>query len=528
MVSCLQQNDLSTNFPGPSNQDILYHIAPAQGNTPTSVFDNETKAFPYLFPEGKNGFQEERNTKLGYGRYVNSRLFNADRRFASDSQYIFYLQYVSELKRINSSVAIAMRKGIPNSTVTAAALKDPEQRQHILKNDQGYRFLTNTRGSPAYWEKALRDLFAMLHQLGTPTWFCTFSAADKRWPEIVEAICEHQGKTVPDDLDWASYSLLIQSNPVTACRMFENRVRHFIAKVILSPAQPIGKVVDYFIRTEFQSRGWPHIHCLFWCEGAPTFDPKAPNNTDFLEFIDKYISCYIPNEEENPELYEIVSKVQMHSKSHSTSCRKGGKDCRYGFPKPPSARTFIAVPKTPEPNVSLKVYREKAYELLNIVWHVAEKAEELGFATAQEVLDKVCISQENYEEAHCAITKRNTVVFNRDLSDCWVNPYNEALLLSWNGNMDIQPVLDAYSCIMYIMSYITKAEHELGDLLKRCQKEYKEGNLQPIKQLRTLGNVYLNAREISIMEAIYRSCGMNLKECSRCVTFIPTDPDSVR
>lgn len=57
------------------------------------------------------------------------------------------------------------------------------------------------RGTP-YWEKTLHDLFAMLRQLGTPTFFCMFSAAEMRWPELKTAIKE-QGESVNiSELDW--------------------------------------------------------------------------------------------------------------------------------------------------------------------------------------------------------------------------------------------------------------------------------------------------------------------------------------
>jgi hypothetical protein len=46
--------------------------------------------------------------------------------------------------------------------------------------------------------------------------------------------------------------------------------------------------------------------------------------------------------------------------------------------------------------------------------------------------------------------------------------------------------------------------------------------------MRRLGNIYLSHREISILEAVYRTCGMPLKACTTDVVFIPTDKDSVR
>ena len=41
----------------------------------------------------------------------------------------------------------------------------------------------------------------------------------------------------------------------------------------------------------------------------------------------------------------------------------------------------------------------------------------------------------------------------------------------WQANMDIQFVLNAYSCIMYIASYIVKTERSMGELLKLVADE---------------------------------------------------------
>ena len=56
-----------------------------------------------------------------------------------------------------------------------------------------------------YWERTLRDLYAMVRQLGTPTLFCSFSAADRRWTEICEGICQQQGRDVLGDIDWETH-----------------------------------------------------------------------------------------------------------------------------------------------------------------------------------------------------------------------------------------------------------------------------------------------------------------------------------
>lgn len=70
------------------------------------------------------------------------------------------------------------------------------------------------------------------------------------------------------------------------------------------------------------------------------------------------------------------------------------------------------------------------------------------------------------------ITKRGTqVMLKRDVGDISVNSYNPAILKTWKANMDLQYIVDAYACVMYIASYVLKSERTMGDLLKRVSKE---------------------------------------------------------
>ena len=43
---------------------------------------------------------------------------------------------------------------------------------------------------------------------------------------------------------------------------------------------------------------------------------------------------------------------------------------------------------------------------------------------------------------------------------------NPSVMLAWQANMDIQFVLNAYACIMYVASYMMKTERSMGELLK--------------------------------------------------------------
>jgi hypothetical protein len=73
-------------------------------------------------------------------------------------------------------------------TVTAGDLLNSTKREQIMQTNIGWTDLKQLRGSPQYHEQGKRDLFAMLRQLGVPTFFLTNSMADTRWVEFLQAL----------------------------------------------------------------------------------------------------------------------------------------------------------------------------------------------------------------------------------------------------------------------------------------------------------------------------------------------------
>ena len=51
-----------------------------------------------------------------------------------------------------------------NGIVTAGGLKTAEGLQSFINYDDGFKFLKTLRGSPPYFGKAKKDLFAMIRQ----------------------------------------------------------------------------------------------------------------------------------------------------------------------------------------------------------------------------------------------------------------------------------------------------------------------------------------------------------------------------
>ena len=91
----------------------------------------------------------------------------------------------------------------------------------------------------------------MIKTLGIPTWFLTLSAADMKWPEVIQVIARKYGTIYMDDevlqLSWMMKSMWLRSNPVTVARMFQYRLDTFVTTFLKSSSKPIGEVVEYVI-----------------------------------------------------------------------------------------------------------------------------------------------------------------------------------------------------------------------------------------------------------------------------------------
>jgi hypothetical protein len=53
---------------------------------------------------------------------------------------------------------------------------------------------------------------------------------------------------------------MLNLNPIIVAKHFQYRVETFFRDVLLTNANPVGKI----LRIEFQMRGSPHLHALIW------------------------------------------------------------------------------------------------------------------------------------------------------------------------------------------------------------------------------------------------------------------------
>ena len=72
----------------------------------------------------------------------------------------------------------------------------------------------------------------------------------------------------------------------------------------------LGTVDHFYWKKEYQARGAPHYHILLWIRDAPVIGQDDPD--EVLSWIQKRITCHIPDEKTNPDLHRLVTRYQMH------------------------------------------------------------------------------------------------------------------------------------------------------------------------------------------------------------------------
>ena len=263
---------------------------------------------------------------------------------------------------------------------------------------------------------------------------------------------------------------------------------------------------------------------------------------------------------------QTVLAVNTHH--HTKTCHKKGPGCRFGIPRPPSEFTIIAQAMAEEvKEVEVSTVSSLEYIMGKVKAELKSIEDDLierqhgGNANAEiegtltSMLSKlipniiisddqsvICITEDNeqytlrtplVQEAwsqnprhhlfpinlqasreilrsavyHYALSvcKCGTkVVLRRELKDIFVNNYNAHWMISWDGNMDIQPCLDYFSVITYMTDYVCKAETKTTEVLKHVKKIKKKENVSNRDMMYALAQAYLTNREMGECEAYYK------------------------
>ena len=485
--------------------------APGQGKTPLPTLSDplsEPLSFPDLFPLGKGHFNDpvrkalidsKSIPKLSRKEYAKHRLYNSDRKFAMDPEFIFFTMSCVERESINNAVTIHLQKSRKVSTegirLTAGLFSNNLiSTEALINNIDAFRYMKDVKGTPAFWQRVKSDALGMVSQLGTFTWFVTFSFNDLIYsiPAILTLMGIEPTDQLLSDISWHRKHELIRTDPVTAVRMFDRYI-HKVISYLIEKKQVLGPAEAYLGRDEFGDRGSPHLHMMLKCLGAPKV------GIDSIESIIKYIDRYVTTKTPTPEEDLVLSKlVKLQTHAHTKTCTKGlttnnkdksnkskgetGGECRFHFPWLPSDRTKI----------------------------VDADDNELSEKTAQ-------MSVKNKG-------RRQRIILQRSVGAEWTNAYNETMLRCLRSNIDVQFCTSMWDMVNYLINYATKTEKDVCDAMKDVKNNIMDDdNRNARDKLKSLGNVFIDARSISIQESVIRTTDMPMKFSKPKVIFVPSD-----
>jgi len=141
--------------------------------------------------------------------------------------------------------------------------------------------------------------------------------------------------------------------------------------------------------------------------------------------------------------------------------------------------------------------------------------------TLNDLLTQCNITSQDYHRALSITTTSRSFILKRNLSDVNINNYNRSALTAWTANLDVQPILDPYGCVKYVVSYVTKDERNMGEILKAAARENTDKEVKT--QMKKIGSAFLTHREVSAQEAAYRLLGLTMLSCNVKRVCVPTD-----
>ena len=285
-------------------------------------------------------------------------------------------------------------------------------------------------GSPRNMHQLYLDAMAIVAVFGKPDLFVTMTCNPK-WREITENLLP--GQTASDRPDLVS-------------RVFSAKLKAFRHDILHNGIFGKGKVSVHVI--EFQKRGLPHAHILI------TLDDEYKIRD--AEDIDDLICAEIPDQNEDPELYETIKATMIHGPcgaiNPNSPCMEDG-HCSKEYPKAFSDETVMAHNGYP-------IYRRR--------------------------------------EDGRTVTVRDMEVDNR-----WVVPYNPWASKKYNCHINVE-ACTSIKAIQYLFKYIYKG-HDQARIEIAEEIEHDE-----IKQ-------FLDARYVSAPEAVWRIFGYKLHDSTHTV-----------
>ena len=103
------------------------------------------------------------------------------------------------------------------------------------------------------------------------------------------------------------------------------------------------------------------------------------------------------------------------------------------------------------------------------------------------------MSYSDYLLAVCSTLVRAQFFPQHKPCEIHINNYMRQCHHIWRANHNIQPCLNPYAVVEYILSYVTKGQKGMSVQMERACFDAKRGNMDLKESVRHMGNVFLNA-----------------------------------
>jgi len=285
-------------------------------------------------------------------------------------------------------------------------------------------------GSPRHMHEYAQDAMTYVRKYGRPDLFITFRCNPK-WTEITDLLLSGQTPSHRHDL---------------TARVFKQKL--ICLMDLVTKSNIYGETCCWMYSIEWQKRGLPHAHILIWLRVK-----IAPNQ------IDSIISAELPDPQQDPILFEVISKNMIHGPcgpiNPNAPCMKKGK-CSKKYPR----------------------------ELL-------QETQTGGDGYPQYRRLKPC------NGGHTTILKVNNL--NVEIDNRWVVPYTPLLSKAFKTHINVE-FCNLVKSIKYICKYVNKgSDMAVFGLLNRNAPSDEITQFQM-------------GRYISSNEAVWRILGFNIHE----------------
>ena len=264
------QQVAGVQHPRKDHEEMMEHALEQVRQMSTTHYGDkflELKVFPHLHPFGFGGWYS--GCSMDFSDHVKMKLYDVRGWFARDRHYPFYKFDLMAKLRLKAyaaktvNVAQQIEKMIAKKVLTAVKSSDPY-------SCYGKEMPNCIPRSPQYWKSFGLDLIAMTHTRGLPDFFIMLSVNDG-WPHVQATIRDGWGAAEKvENINLAEPLTNRQpagGYPDVCVMAAEERFQWYMNIYLRNPkGGPLGKVVDYVWKKEYQKRGAVHWHMLLWME----------------------------------------------------------------------------------------------------------------------------------------------------------------------------------------------------------------------------------------------------------------------